>query len=120
MNAASPAPDKDLGRSLVTVDVGNTRLKLGVFELPLARPLPHPRATISIGHDWEPAEIDAFLSEPPAAYAWAIVSVNKPARERLVEWLAEHGVQSIRRSIAASCRSWSKSSSRTRSAPTGW
>ncbi len=97
MNAADPSPDKDLVRSLVTVDVGNTRLKLGVFELPLARPLPHPRATISIGHDWEPAEIDAFLSEPPAAYEWAIASVNKPARERLVAWLEERGTQSIHR-----------------------
>lgn len=97
MNAAFPAPDKDLVRSLVTVDVGNTRLKLGVFELPLARPLPHPRATLSIGHAWEPSEIDAFLGEPPASYEWAIASVNKPARERLEKWLAERGAQSVHR-----------------------
>jgi type III pantothenate kinase len=90
-------PENDLVRSLVTVDVGNTRLKLGVFDFPLGHPLPHPRATISVEHNWEPAEIDAFLSEPPAAYEWAIASVNKPARERLVSWLEERGAESIHR-----------------------
>ncbi len=84
-------------RALVTVDVGNTRLKLGVFDLPFEGSLPHPRATISLGQAWEPAEIDAFLGEPPAAYEWSIASVNKPGRERLVAWLAARGVQSVRR-----------------------
>lgn len=97
MSAAANGLGGDVVRTLVTVDVGNTRLKLGVFELPLAKPLPHPRATISIGHAWEPAEIDAFLSEPPNAYAWAIASVNKPARERLIQWLEARGAQHIHR-----------------------
>ncbi len=74
---------------LVAVDVGNTRIKLGVFEEPLARPLPHPKGTLSVGHDWTAAGLDAFLTLPPADYTWAIASVNRPACNHLVRWLHE-------------------------------
>jgi type III pantothenate kinase len=83
-------------RPLVAVDIGNTRLKLGVFQPPLAEPLPHPTATLSLGRTWTAADLDAFLPLPPADYAWAIASVNRPACAQLVEWLAKRGVTDVR------------------------
>jgi type III pantothenate kinase len=81
---------------LVAVDIGNTRLKLGVFQPPLAEPLPHPVATLSLGREWSAADLDAFLPLPPADYAWAIASVNRPACAQLMSWLAERGVANVR------------------------
>jgi type III pantothenate kinase len=81
---------------LVAVDIGNTRLKLGVFQPPLADPLPHPVATLSLGREWTAADLDAFLPLPPADYTWAIASVNRPACAHLVEWLAKRGVSRVK------------------------
>jgi type III pantothenate kinase len=80
----------------VAVDVGNTRLKLGVFQPPLADPLPHPIATLSLGREWSAADLDAFLPLPPAQYAWTIASVNRPACAQLVEWLAKRGATHVK------------------------
>lgn len=80
---------------LVVVDVGNTRLKLGVFDPASATPLPHPQATLSVGRDWMAADLDAFLPLPPSEYAWAIASVNRPACAHLVKWLAERGATRV-------------------------
>jgi type III pantothenate kinase len=77
---------------LVAVDVGNTRLKLGVFEELPGQELPHPKGTLSVDHDWEPADLDAFLTLPPSDYSWAIASVNRPGCRRLVHWLTERQV----------------------------
>ncbi len=80
---------------LVAVDVGNTRLKLGVFSTPLAEPLPHPQGTLSMARDWSAADLDSFLPESPAEYTWAIASVNRPACIHLVAWLTERRVPRI-------------------------
>lgn len=82
-------------RPLVAVDVGNTRLKLGIFAAPWATPLPHPQATHSLDRHWAAADLDAFLPLPPADYVWAIASVNRPARNHLVKWLAERGASQV-------------------------
>jgi type III pantothenate kinase len=81
---------------LVAVDVGNTRLKLGVFASPVAEPLPHPQAALSVERVWTAADLDAFLALAPHEYAWAIASVNRPACAQLVEWLEQRGVTQIR------------------------
>ncbi len=80
---------------LVAVDVGNTRIKLGVFEQPLARPLPHPKGTLSVAHQWNAADLDAFLTLPPSDYTWAVASVNRPASHHLVKWLRERQVSDV-------------------------
>ncbi len=80
---------------LVAVDVGNTRLKLGVFDEPLAEPLPHPQGSLSIGREWGSADIDTFLKLEPEAYTWAIASVNRPACDKLVAWLSERHVPGV-------------------------
>ncbi len=81
---------------LVIVDVGNTRLKLGVFDPASAAPLPHPQSTVSVGRDWTAADLDAFLPLPPSEYSWAIASVNRPACAHLVKWLGERGATRVR------------------------
>ena len=80
---------------LVVVDVGNSCIKLGDFELPLAQPLPHPLRTLSVGHDWKEDELKGFVTHPMADYTWRIASVNRPAAARLVEWLGKCGVARV-------------------------
>ncbi len=80
---------------LVVVDIGNTRLKLGVFEGPSGTPLPLPKGTLSIAHDWQAAEVDAFLPHPVPHYRWVICSVNRPACARLVDWLRKRGAEHV-------------------------
>jgi len=80
---------------IIAVDVGNTRLKLGLFDEPLADPLPHPKATLSLDRRWAAGEIDAFLPLVPSAYTWVIASVNRPSCARLVDWLTERQVPRI-------------------------
>jgi type III pantothenate kinase len=84
---------------LVIVDVGNTRLKLGVFDPASAAPLPHPQSTVSVGRDWTAADLDAFLPLPPSEYSWAIASVNRPACAHLIKWLGERGAGHVRQLV---------------------
>jgi type III pantothenate kinase len=72
---------------LVAVDIGNSRIKFGVFQQPFADPLPQPNRDLAIGHDWTDRDLETFLAGDPAAYAWSIASVNRPAAARLAAWL---------------------------------
>jgi type III pantothenate kinase len=83
-------------RSLVAVDVGNSRVKLGIFEPPMAEPLPHAARTASLEVNWTEAELAAFLPHGPADYDWSIASVNRPAAARLVDWLKRAGATRVR------------------------
>jgi type III pantothenate kinase len=74
-------------QSLVAVDVGNSRIKFGEFERPLAEPLPHPVRAISFPIDWTDRDLKGFLPRDPASYNWSIASVNRPAAARLTQWL---------------------------------
>jgi type III pantothenate kinase len=80
---------------LIAIDVGNTRIKLGDFAHPLEQPLPHPRRTLSLAHDWAEAELTAFTSRPAAECVWRIASVNRPAAARLVDWLGRCGATRV-------------------------
>ena len=42
-------------RPLVIVDVGNTLVKLGVFDPASTDPLPHPTHILSLARDWQSA-----------------------------------------------------------------
>jgi type III pantothenate kinase len=81
---------------LVAVDVGNSRIKLGDFEHPMAEPLPHPNRALAIELDWAAGSFDGWLPHDPAEYAWSIASVNRPAATRLVDWLHARHVPRIR------------------------
>jgi type III pantothenate kinase len=81
---------------LVVVDIGNSRLKFGVFEHPHAEPLPHPSRAVSLSTDWNADQLAALLVQSPADFAWLISSVNRPAAARLGDWLRQSGVPNIR------------------------
>ena len=89
MASAKPFP-------LVAVDVGNSRLKIGVFEHPFAEPLPHPARAVSLALDWTDSEMKGNFPHGPADYTWSIASVNRPARIRLMDWLAQQGAKNVR------------------------
>jgi type III pantothenate kinase len=81
---------------LVTVDIGNTRVKFADFELtPAGGPLPHPTRALSVGVDWTDTDLEQFLPRQPADYAWWIASVNRPATARLVQWLQTRKVDAV-------------------------
>jgi type III pantothenate kinase len=74
--------------SLVIVDIGNTRVKLGLFDAPAEHNLPTPRSTLSLpAVDWQESQLRKWLEPVPAASAWWLASVNRPAAKRLMEWL---------------------------------
>src|SRR5271168_5266584 len=86
---------------LVAVDVGNSRIKLGLFDAAAAdaaQPgLPIPTRTCDLGP--EAAELDRIAAwigpERVPQLAWWIGSVQRTVSSRLIEWLRNHGVTQI-------------------------
>jgi type III pantothenate kinase len=76
--------------SLIAADLGNNRIKLGLFRAGAAgAALPEPDAWMAIVHA-EPNldQIAAWLSDrAPEPVAWWIGSVNRPTTTRLIDWL---------------------------------
>lgn len=81
-----------LNRSLVAVDIGNARIKLGLFVGGCAEGLPEPIRNLPLlGETPELDQIASWLGEEAGAeLAWWIASVNRPAATRLIDWLGEH------------------------------
>jgi type III pantothenate kinase len=79
----------------VAVDVGNSRMKLGLFECAPAEGLPAPCRTLdlpALGADL--AAVAAWLSPREASeIAWYIGSVHRAASTRLVDWLQSYNAQ---------------------------
>jgi type III pantothenate kinase len=74
---------------LIAVDVGNTRVKFGLFAAPAsaAEHLPTPIKSFAVPSiDWNLAELNGWLSDLPADADWWIASVNRPALARLISW----------------------------------
>lgn len=91
-------------KTFIAVDVGNARMKFGLFRglgecpdfhvakmgLSPSGILPEPERTISLsGRDADFAQLAAWLDETEAGMAaeWYLGSVNRPAATRLVDWL---------------------------------
>jgi type III pantothenate kinase len=79
-------------RSLVAVDIGNTRIKMGLFnsgstvKASGTNRLPTPVRSFALSSiDWDEAELRQWLKKVPAATQWWIASVNRPAAARLAE-----------------------------------
>ncbi|MBN2578230.1 MAG: type III pantothenate kinase [Pirellulales bacterium] len=78
--------------SLIAIDVGNARVKLGRFGSIPDAGLPEPMAVLPLdgeAPDWD--AIQAWLgSEATAPPRWSIASVSRPTAGRLLDWLREH------------------------------
>jgi type III pantothenate kinase len=73
---------------IIAVDIGNNRIKLGRFEVPVGGRLPLPTHTLHVAGNAESLDaIAAWLADAPPGGSWWIGSVNRPATTRLVNWL---------------------------------
>ena len=80
------------------MDVGNARIKLGLFRSLCAVGLPEPAATLSLTDDSPQfGQLATWLDRsaatpysPRPTLVWSIASVNRPAASRLIDWLREH------------------------------
>jgi type III pantothenate kinase len=82
--------------SLIAVDIGNTRIKLGLFAPPQESPqgtragLPVPNRALAMPtHEWEPQTLQQWLADVPAETPWWIASVNRPAAAKLSQWIGQ-------------------------------
>lgn len=81
---------------LVAVDVGNARIKLGLFPATNDAAVPEPLRTLPlVGESPAFDQIGPWLAESSCAceaavYEWRIASVHRPAASRLIDWLREH------------------------------
>ncbi|MBI3469501.1 MAG: type III pantothenate kinase [Planctomycetes bacterium] len=80
---------------MVAVDVGNSRMKFGLFECAPAEGLPAPCRTLdlpALGADL--AAVSAWaLPRQVSEIAWYVGSVHRAASTRLVDWLQSHNTQ---------------------------
>ena len=105
-----------LNRSFIAVDIGNARMKLGLFVGGCVAGLPEPVRTLPLlGNEPDLNQIEPWLADiprhggadipvcpvkcdlqgrqeclPHLTHQWWIASVNRPAATRLVDWLSEH------------------------------
>jgi type III pantothenate kinase len=74
---------------LIAVDIGNARIKLGLFRSVAGLALPEPQRTLHLaGGEPEFEKLPALLDDAQTErLSWWIGSVNRPAATRLVDWL---------------------------------
>jgi len=78
---------------LIAVDVGNARIKLGLFRSESGGQLPQPETTLRLsGRQPELERIGPWLETAGAETAggWLLGSVNRPAATRLVDWIRQY------------------------------
>jgi type III pantothenate kinase len=87
----------------VAVDVGNTRVKFGLFDSATSGPLPLPSRTLDLlGLDGDLERLRDWLAPYQVAdLGWWIASVNRPAATRLIDWLREAGLANRTRLLAS-------------------
>ena len=76
--------------SLVAVDIGNNRIKLGLFQTDSGDELPEPSRSLQIaGEEPDLDRIAGWLPDTaPERISWWIGSVNRPSMTRLIDWLS--------------------------------
>jgi type III pantothenate kinase len=79
----------DPASPLIAVDIGNSRIKLGLFDEPTSDgALPAPRRVLDLpSSELDAARLKAWLPNEPVWPQWRIASVNRPATERLLHWI---------------------------------
>ena len=82
---------------LVAVDVGNSRVKLGLFESqPAAGALPVPGRSSTIGAELNQGELETWFAPTYLAHPWIIASVQRKTAARLAEFLKQRGATAVR------------------------
>src|SRR5688572_16313945 len=73
----------------VAVDIGNSRLKFGLFDGACAQRVPAPVRSLDLTPDRESLDCLADWLAPRAVpdVSWWIASVNRPHATRLLDWL---------------------------------
>ncbi|MBN2023011.1 MAG: type III pantothenate kinase [Pirellulales bacterium] len=92
MSGSSTSPSDRAGRrTLVAVDVGNQRVKLGCFHAASDDGLPEPAATLSVsGRPFDVDRVVQWLGQhAPWRASWWIGSVNRPIASRLLDMLRD-------------------------------
>lgn len=82
---------------LMAVDIGNSRIKLGLFDKPVDEGGPPiPSRWLGLDTDeWDPVEIAVWLAPyAPSNLEWRIASVHRPAAARLKKWLDQEQASS--------------------------
>lgn len=75
---------------LIAVDIGNSRLKFGLFEAPAAESVPVPSRWLDMAPEAEASfeALSDWLSPLSVGDAsWFLASVNRPHATRLLDWL---------------------------------
>lgn len=73
---------------LVAVDIGNTRIKLGLFAAAPADELPEPTQLATLGTGWTADDLASCLGALPPRVGWRIVSVQRSSLAQLQAALA--------------------------------
>ncbi len=74
------------------VDIGNARMKIGVFGSLIGNALPEPMRVLPLDGDAPELEcIESWLDDLAAEkLPWFLASVNRAGASRLIDWLREH------------------------------
>jgi type III pantothenate kinase len=77
---------------LLAVDVGNARMKIGLFDTSIGNALPEPIRTLPLDGDApEFDSIGAWLDDLAGEkLPWYLASVNRAGASRLIDWLRGH------------------------------
>jgi type III pantothenate kinase len=78
---------------LIAVDVGNSRIKLGLFDrASQSEDVVEPSRILELpAEDWDSARLTAWLPAGPVWAEWWIASVNRPAAAHLTDWITRQG-----------------------------
>ncbi len=79
----------DSATPLIAIDIGNSRIKLGLFDRePAVGAVPLPSRVLDLpAQRWESGQLAAWLPAAPVWPEWRVASVNRPAAERLMGWI---------------------------------
>src|SRR5689334_17519968 len=83
--------------SLIAVDIGNSRIKLGLFNEPSDnQKFLEPTKTLELtSENWQAERILTWLPKDISRLDWAIASVNRPVAAGLLHWISENQADKI-------------------------
>lgn len=86
---------------LIAVDIGNSRIKLGLFEHAPSVALPEPVRTLTIDPNWPEAQLLEWLPAAPDQLTWWVSSVQRTVSTHLFDWLTAQKVKRKKLLVAA-------------------